>query len=65
VMTSRFMVVQGRVQRAGLVIHIVAEKFLDLTDTLRQLRDDMPGAPSPIRPSLPDDMTLIKSRDFH
>ncbi len=30
VMTSRFLAVRGRLQRAGLVIHVVAEKFFDL-----------------------------------
>jgi error-prone DNA polymerase len=39
VMTARFLAVRGRLQRAGLVIHIVAEKFIDLSGDLPWLRD--------------------------
>ncbi len=31
VMTARFLAVRGRLQRAGLVIHVVAETFIDLS----------------------------------
>ena len=31
VMTARFLAVRGRLQRAGLVIHVVAENFVDLS----------------------------------
>ena len=34
VMTARFLAVRGRLQRAGLVIHVVAEKFIDLSAEL-------------------------------
>src|ERR1700745_4342771 len=34
VMTSRFLAVRGRLQRAGLVIHVVAENFTDLSTPL-------------------------------
>jgi error-prone DNA polymerase len=71
VMTSRFLAVRGRLQRAGLVIHVVAEKFVDLSAALATLRDDpqrdsadlfsaaLPGA-HPL-----DTQLLLKSRDFH
>jgi error-prone DNA polymerase len=39
VMTARFLAVRGRLQRAGLVIHIVAEKFIDLSAELPWLRE--------------------------
>jgi len=70
-MTSRFLAVRGRLQRAGLVIHVVAEKFVDLSAALATLRDDpqrdsadlfsaaLPGA-HPL-----DTQLLLKSRDFH
>ena len=66
VMTSRFLAVRGRLQRAGLVIHVVAENFVDLTAELRRLRDGdllVPGdtGTQACRPDLP----LLKSRDFH
>jgi len=72
VMTARFLAVRGRLQRAGLVIHVVAEKFIDLSAQLPLLREDrlreggdlfspnLSGGP------LPQDSVLpLKSRDFH
>jgi hypothetical protein len=40
VMTARFLAVRGRLQRAGLVIHVVAESFIDLSAQLPMLRED-------------------------
>jgi error-prone DNA polymerase len=67
VMTARFLAVRGRLQRAGLVIHVVAESFVDLSAELPWLREGgdlfspkFSGGP------LPDDDALpLKSRDFH
>jgi error-prone DNA polymerase len=69
VMTSRFLAVRGRLQRAGLVVHVLAESFIDLSAELGKLRDgellaldndDTAGAyPRPA------DLALLKSRDFH
>jgi error-prone DNA polymerase len=67
VMTARFLAVRGRLQRAGLVIHVVAESFIDLSAELPWLREGgdlfspkFSGGP------LPDDESLpLKSRDFH
>jgi error-prone DNA polymerase len=67
VMTARFLAVRGRLQRAGLVIHVVAESFVDLSTELPWLREGgdlfspkFSGGP------LPDDDALpLKSRDFH
>ena len=39
VMTARFLAVRGRLQRAGLVVHVVAESFVDLSAELPKLRD--------------------------
>jgi error-prone DNA polymerase len=52
VMTSRFLAVKGSLQRAGLVVHVVAQSFIDLTGELRRLADR-------------EDTSLLKSRDFH
>jgi error-prone DNA polymerase len=57
--------VRGRLQRAGLVIHVVAESFIDLSAVLPKLRDG-----DPFSSSLPgqhplDTALLLKSRDFH
>ena len=64
VMTARFLAVRGRLQRAGLVIHVVAESFVDLSEELQRLRDGDLFAPSVPESALPD-LTLLKSRDFH
>jgi error-prone DNA polymerase len=65
VMTSRFLAVRGRLQRAGLVVHVLAESFIDLSQELHLLADGdlFTQQPPSIRgpqPNLP-----IKSRDFH
>jgi error-prone DNA polymerase len=67
VMTASFLAVRGRLQRAGLVVHVVAERFADLSAELGRLADGdllacagtSEGAGS--QASLP----LLKSRDFH
>ncbi|HTP92437.1 MAG TPA: hypothetical protein VMJ52_11910, partial [Xanthobacteraceae bacterium] len=67
VMTARFLAVRGRLQRAGLVIHVVAESFVDLSAQLPWLREGgdlfapkFSGGPLPEKEPLP-----VKSRDFH
>ena len=67
VMNARFLVVRGRLQRAGLVIHVVAQNFIDLSAELPWLREGgdlfspkFSGGPLPQDASLP-----LKSRDFH
>ena len=72
VMTARFLAVRGRLQRAGLVVHVVAETFIDLSAELLLLRDGglressellspkLSGEPHPA-----DTQPLLKSRDFH
>ena len=61
VMMSSFLVVHGRMQREGEVIHIVAERFTDLSAELARLREE-PRAP---RVSQEVKGRLIRSRDFH
>jgi error-prone DNA polymerase len=61
VMGSRFLVVHGRLQKAGEVIHVVAERFTDLTGRLGELKvevavDEARRSPDP---------RLGRSRDFH
>jgi error-prone DNA polymerase len=66
VMTARFLAVRGVLQRAGLVIHVVAESFVDLSADLPWLRDGELFAPKFSGGPLPDDAALpLKSRDFH
>ncbi|HEY5107941.1 MAG TPA: error-prone DNA polymerase [Caulobacteraceae bacterium] len=60
VMSAAFLVVHGRLQRAGDVIHVVAQRFTDLTGRLGNLRDDeLAGHPPASTPR------LVRSRDFH
>ncbi|ARQ00986.1 error-prone DNA polymerase [Pseudorhodoplanes sinuspersici] len=66
VMNSKFLAVRGRLQRAGLVIHVVAESFRDLSDHLRDLRDgELPFIGESAADTPPPDLSLLKSRDFH
>jgi len=69
VMTARFLAVRGRLQRAGLVIHVVAESFVDLSAELPWLReggDLFSPKLSGGRIAFADSPALpLKSRDFH
>jgi error-prone DNA polymerase len=66
VMTARFLAVRGRLQRAGLVIHVIAESFVDLSAELPMLRDGDLFTPKFSGRPLPDAAALpLKSRDFH
>jgi error-prone DNA polymerase len=55
VMGSGFLVVHGRLQRAGEVIHVVAERFTDLTERLGDMRRESGDGVG----------RLVRSRDFH
>jgi error-prone DNA polymerase len=61
VMGSSFLLVRGRLQRAGEVIHVVAQGFTDLTPRLAELKNDQ--APPPARHTMQP--RLLRSRDFH
>jgi error-prone DNA polymerase len=66
VMTARFVAVRGRLQRAGLVIHVVAARFFDLSAELSSLRDGELLLPAPSCPSHQEgSWRMLKSRDFH
>ncbi|MBU4434918.1 MAG: error-prone DNA polymerase [Alphaproteobacteria bacterium] len=63
VMTASFLVVHGKVQAAEGVIHVVAERFTDLSAELGRLKED-PAAPAPrVRHRVSG--RLQRSRDFH
>jgi len=70
VMTARFLAVRGRLQRAGLVIHVVAESFIDLSAALPKLREgtcdgdlSLPAVSCPSHQE--GSWRMLKSRDFH
>jgi error-prone DNA polymerase len=65
VMSAQFLAVRGRLQRAGLVVHVVAEQFVDLTAELRRLRDGDPFSSAKHPAPAPQPSALLRSRDFH
>lgn len=65
-MGARFLAVRGRIQRSGSVVHLLAEKFRDLTADLRSLRDGDLKLPAETTDfSAPPDRRVYRSRDFH
>ncbi|MCJ2055177.1 error-prone DNA polymerase [Methylobacterium sp. J-048] len=65
-MQARFLAVRGRVQRAEGVVHLVAEGFRDLTESLRALRAaGMRLPPETTDFGAPQDRRVYPSRDFH
>ncbi len=71
VMTARFLAVRGRLQRVGLVVHVVAQSFVDLSAELPMLRDGDLSLPTASCPSHQEGSwrhapePMLKSRDFH
>lgn len=66
VMTASFLAVRGRLQRAGLVVHVIAESFVDLSAELTRLRDGNLFSPKfSGEPHLQDATLPVPSRDFH
>jgi error-prone DNA polymerase len=62
-MTSQFLLVHGRIEREGIVIHVVASRVVDLTARLCELSDGHAALPDPARePS--EGSWKTKSRDF-
>jgi error-prone DNA polymerase len=68
VLASRLLGVDGRLQREGRVIHIIADRLTDLTMDLAHLAQDGPTMPPALaradevkRPGRED----YPSRDFH
>jgi error-prone DNA polymerase len=65
-MGARFLAVRGRIQRQGLVVHLLAERFRDLTAELRSLREGgFKLPPETTDFSAPPDRRVYRSRDFH
>jgi error-prone DNA polymerase len=79
VLKSSLLAVRGKLQREGLVIHVIAEELFDMTDRLAGLKPDPARADEvkrPTRDHRPDTRADIrrhprevnpmpKSRDFH
>jgi len=61
IMTGSLMAVHGQVQNEDTVIHVVAERFVDLSHLAAAMRQEDPDAPLDRR----DGGRLQASRDFH
>jgi error-prone DNA polymerase len=62
VMGASFVIVHGQLQREGDVIHVVAERFTDLSSKLGEMREEEGPAP---QAHSKISGRLIRSRDFH
>ncbi len=72
VLTSRLMGVHGKLQREGLVIHVVADRLTDMSFLLSELAAGSPSPPAPLaradevrRPGHDVRVAGYDSRDFH
>jgi len=63
VMGGSFVIVHGHVQKEGEVIHLVAERFTDLSHRLSEMRDGEADPAPQVRSRVTG--RLIRSRDFH
>jgi error-prone DNA polymerase len=64
VMGASFLVVHGPVQEASGVIHVVAERFTDLSAKLGEMREHEAEGPAPQARGRVTG-SLVRSRDFH
>jgi error-prone DNA polymerase len=64
VMTAQFLEVRGRIEREGLVIHVVADELIDHSDRLRALGEGTAGMPRTDK-EVREGSWKPKSRDFH
>jgi error-prone DNA polymerase len=64
VMTAQFLEVRGRLEREGLVIHVIADQLIDRSDELRALGDGTAGMPRTDK-DVREGSWKPKSRDFH
>jgi error-prone DNA polymerase len=65
VMSAQFLEVHGRIERQGLVIHVVADRLVDHSDELRALGDGTAGMPATAKQVREGSWKPPKSRDFH
>ena len=64
VMTAQFLEVRGRIQREGLVIHVVADRLIDRSHELERLGAGTAGLPRTDR-EVREGSWTPRSRDFH
>ncbi len=64
VMTAQFLEVRGKIEREGLVIHVVAEQLIDLSEELKRLSAGTAVLPKTDK-EVREGSWKPKSRDFH
>ena len=64
VMSAQFLEVRGRIERDGLVIHVIAAELIDLTPRLRALGEGEATLPS-VEKEHREGSWKPRSRDFH
>ncbi|MFA5949604.1 MAG: error-prone DNA polymerase [Hyphomicrobium sp.] len=64
IMTAQFVIVRGRLERDGLVSHVVAHDFIDLTARLTELADGTVSLPH-LNRDAGEGSWKQRSRDFH
>lgn len=64
VMSGQFVIVRGRLERDGLVGHVIAESFVDLTERLSELSSGRIALP-PVNRDPGEGSWKQKSRNFH
>ncbi len=65
IMTSRLLLISGRIQRAGDIIHVIANRLEDYSGDLDHLSQDQPPAPTLMGGHPRNARIIPKSRDFH
>ncbi len=65
VMSAQFLEVHGKLEREGLVLHLVAERLVDHSDVLRTLAAGTAGMPHTDKKVREGSWRPHKSRDFH
>jgi hypothetical protein len=64
-MSAQFLEVHGKLEREGLVLHLVAERLVDHSDVLRTLAAGTAGMPHTDKKVREGSWRPHKSRDFH
>ncbi|MGO4387396.1 OB-fold nucleic acid binding domain-containing protein [Microvirga sp. 2YAF29] len=68
ILSAGMLACRGRVQKQGLVIHVVADGFADLSGLLRSVGSRGGALPTtgnmPNRSLVPDQAITVKTRDF-
>ena len=73
VLGGRMVAIEGKLQREGLVVHVVADRVTDLTPLLHTLNEEKPdisraiARADEVRRATTGDQRLLRlrSRDFH